>query len=75
MKKTKEEIRTKWIRHTPLLPLDECVDNAMQEYADQFLEGKKYTKKDIVKAIKFGQTMELLPEYISIPEFINSLNT
>jgi hypothetical protein len=31
----KETIRIKWIRHTPLLKLDECVDNAMQEYADQ----------------------------------------
>lgn len=31
---TKEEIRTKWIRHTPLMKLDECVDKAMQEYAD-----------------------------------------
>lgn len=30
-----EEIRTKWIRHTPLMNLDECVDNAMQEYSDQ----------------------------------------
>lgn len=31
----KEEIRTKWIRHTPLTDLDTCVDNAMQEYSDQ----------------------------------------
>jgi hypothetical protein len=38
MKKTKEEIRTKWIRHTPLLPLDECVDNAMEEYAINEME-------------------------------------
>jgi hypothetical protein len=30
---SKEEIRTKWIRHTPLLKLDDCVDNAMEEYA------------------------------------------
>lgn len=32
---SKEEIRIKWIRHKPLIKLDECVDNAMQEYADQ----------------------------------------
>ena len=31
----REEIRTKWIRHKPLMKLDECVDNAMQEYSDQ----------------------------------------
>lgn len=24
-----------WIHHTPLLKLDECVDNAMEEYAEQ----------------------------------------
>ncbi len=35
---------------------------------------KKYTEKDIRKAIKFGQTMELLPEYVPIPDFIKSLN-
>ena len=34
-KMTKEEIRTKWIRHTPLMKLDECVDNAMDEYAKE----------------------------------------
>lgn len=32
---TLEEIRIKWIRHTPLLKLDECVDGAMQEYSTQ----------------------------------------
>jgi hypothetical protein len=32
---TREQIRTKWIRHTPHLRLDECVDKAMQEYAEQ----------------------------------------
>ena len=31
----KEEIRIKWIRHTPLKKLDECVDGAMDEYAEQ----------------------------------------
>jgi hypothetical protein len=54
MKKTKEEIRTKWIRHTPLLALDECVDNAMQEYANQCLEensDKKYTDEDLLKIL------------------------
>lgn len=51
MKKTKEEIRTKWIRHTPLLALDECVDNAMEEYANQCLEersDKKYTDEQLL---------------------------
>lgn len=28
-------IRNKWIYHTPQLKLDECVDNAMSEYAQQ----------------------------------------
>lgn len=46
MKKTKEEIRTKWIRHTPLLPLDECVDNAMEEYASQCQEDMAYKIKE-----------------------------
>ena len=49
--KTKEEIRTKWIRHTPLLKLDDCVDNAMEEYASQFQEDmseKKYTEEDMI---------------------------
>lgn len=43
--KSKEEIRIKWIRHTPLLSLDECVDKAMQEYAMQFQE-------DLVKGLQ-----------------------
>ena len=45
--KSKEEIRTKWIRHTPLLSLDECVDNAMEEYANQCQE---YMAKSIEDA-------------------------
>lgn len=40
----------------------------------QDMVNKKYTEKDIRKAIKFGQTMELLPEYVPIPDFIKSLN-
>jgi hypothetical protein len=42
---------------------------ALEDYAN-----KKYTKTDIRKAIKFGQTMELLEECVPIPDFINSLN-
>lgn len=36
---TREEIRTKWIRNTTLLKLDECVDNAMDQYAKQVAIG------------------------------------
>jgi hypothetical protein len=46
--KTKEEIRTKWIRHTPLISLDECVDNAMEEYANQCQE-------DMQKDVEYWQ--------------------
>jgi hypothetical protein len=47
--KTKEEIRTKWIRHTPLLKLDDCVDNAMEEYATQFQEDNKQILLNFIK--------------------------
>ena len=57
----KEEIRTKWIRHTPLTDLDTCVDNAMQEYSDQNtkplkdeIAKLKASKLEILNHIKSG---------------------
>jgi len=82
--KTKEEIRTKWIRHTPLLKLDDCVDNAMEEYATQCQEDmadKKYTEEDIKKAFKFYAYAHISQQPHSYEkleqdylQFINSLN-
>lgn len=76
--KTKKEIEQLAKEHSIKLDND---DDAIES---GFIEGytkcqedmadKKYTEKDIRKAIKFGQTMELLPEYVPIPDFINSLN-
>ena len=52
-KMTKEEIRNKWIRHTPLIKLDECVDNAMQEFADLQTKELKDKNEDLLNAIEF----------------------
>ena len=46
---SKEEIRIKWIRHTPLMKLDDCVDNAMEEYATQC---QKDLNKDLYSKIE-----------------------
>jgi hypothetical protein len=37
---TKEKIREKWLKHTFELCLNECIDNAMEEYAQLKLSEK-----------------------------------
>ena len=64
MKKTKEEIRTKWIRHTPLLPLDECVDNAMEEYASQCQEDMADKIKEAYDMLKKQGLVTEDPVYV-----------
>ena len=46
-----------------------CYTQCQEDMAD-----KKYTEEDIVKAIRFGQGMELWKEEKQIEDFINSLN-
>ena len=86
--KTKEEIE-QLAKQLCNIPIDLVIDEEERYYKnfqkyDGIIQGytqcqedmadKKYTEKDIRKAIKFGQTMELLPEYVPIPDFIKSLN-
>ncbi len=63
---TREEIRTKWIRHTPHLKLDDCVDNAMQEYADivsKPLQDRIKELEEQNKLIRLKTRLEVLNEF------------
>lgn len=61
---TLEEIRIKWIRHTPLLKLDECVDSAMREYADQ-----QCSKKDN-QIRRLNQELDLRCEHVNVKDLL-----
>jgi hypothetical protein len=60
-----QEIRIKWIRHTPLLKLDECVDNAMMEWAEIMSTGFCNWKE-----LKFQKVRDNC--FIHIPESLST---
>ena len=69
----REEIRTKWIRHKPLMKLDECVDSAMQEYSDQ----QSKSLLDEIEMLKFQlKAADSVNENLSkaISDAIESIN-
>ena len=73
LSKQKMYIRNKWIYHTPLLNLDKCVDNAMDEYAKEiaidfanWIKNNHYSKDNDERWYKYKETREDFPQGFSM---------
>lgn len=68
MNETKEQIRTRWIRHTPHMKLDECVDNAMEEYSKSLSDYIIKANAQIEELLEKVKELEAENMWISVSE-------